>query len=234
MKNRDSPYFRSALFAPSRRSAQQGFTSSWRSAQQGFTSSWRSAQQGFTLIEMLIALAIFGMLTAAGVALLSVTARTEEAADRQLARVGDLRRTGALLTADLAQAVARPHRDADGRPQIAFAGGDGSEAGLLAFVRADTDLDSGLPALRRVGYRVANGRLERLAFAAVDGSDAAVAVPLIDGVRQLRLRYRDRTGAWLPEWRPTDGTRLPVAVELVVDTAHDGVVRQLFLVGTGR
>ena len=31
-------------------------------------------EKGFTLVEMLIALAIFGMLTAAGVALLSVTA----------------------------------------------------------------------------------------------------------------------------------------------------------------
>jgi general secretion pathway protein J len=190
--------------------------------------------RGFTLVEMLIALAIFGMITAAGVALLSVTARTEEASDRQLARVGDLRRTGALLTADLAQAVARPHRDAEGRPRIAFAGGDGSESGLLAFVRQASDLDTGLPTLRRVGYRLAGGRLERLAFAAVDGGDQAVAVSLIGGVRRATLRYRDRTGAWQPQWRPTDGTELPVAVDLVLDTERDGIVRQLFLVGVGR
>ena len=34
-------------------------------------------RQGFTLVEMLIALTIFGMLTAAGGTLLSVTARTQ-------------------------------------------------------------------------------------------------------------------------------------------------------------
>jgi len=189
---------------------------------------------GFTLVEMLIALAIFGMLTAAGVALLSVTARTQEAVDRQLAEVGDIRRTASLLTADLAQTASRPHRDADGRPQIAFAGTDGGGDMLMMFVRTGNDVDAGLPALKRVGYRIAHGRLERLAFAAVDGSDAAVAVPLLDGVRQVRLRYRDRTGAWQPSWFPTDGTQLPVAVELVVDTAREGVVRQVFLVGVGR
>jgi general secretion pathway protein J len=212
----------------------RGFSSCRRSAQQGFSSCLRSAQQGFTLVEMLIALAIFGMLTAAAVALLSVTARTQEAADRQLAEVGDLRRMSSLLAADLAQTVARPHRDVDGRPQIAFAGADGGDAMLMMFVRTGNDVDAGLPALKRVGYRVANGRLERLAFAAVDGGDAAVAVPLIDGVRQARLRYRDRTGAWQPTWFPSDGTQLPVAVELTVETAREGVVRQVFLVGAGQ
>lgn len=191
-------------------------------------------ERGFTLVEMLIALAIFGMLTAAGVALLSVTARTQETADRQLAAVGDIRRTGALLTADLAQAVARPHRNGDGRQQIAFAGADGAQPMLVMFVRTGNDVDAGLPALKRVGYRLQGGRLERLAFGAVDGGDAAVAVPLLDGVRQARLRYRDRTGAWQSRWFPSDGTQLPVAVELVVETAREGVVRQVFIVGTGR
>ncbi|HWT13108.1 MAG TPA: prepilin-type N-terminal cleavage/methylation domain-containing protein, partial [Allosphingosinicella sp.] len=82
-------------------------------------------RDGFTLVEMLIALSIFGMLTAAGVALLSVTARTQETSDRLLAELGEIRRVGALLTADLAQAVPRIRRGADGRPRRAFAGGAG-------------------------------------------------------------------------------------------------------------
>jgi general secretion pathway protein H len=48
-----------------RRSAQQGFESPWRSAQQGFESSWRSAQQGFTLVELMVVIAIVGLLTGA-------------------------------------------------------------------------------------------------------------------------------------------------------------------------
>lgn len=48
----------------------------WRSAQQGFTASRRSAQQGFTLLEMLVALAIFSLAALALVRLQAVSART--------------------------------------------------------------------------------------------------------------------------------------------------------------
>ena len=190
-------------------------------------------QRGFTLIEMLIALSIFGMITAAGVILLNVSARTQESSDRILGELGELRRVGALMTADFGQAAPRLYRDRDGRPQRAFAGDAGDGETLLIFVRRgwDDGLGSGV---QRVGYRLLDGRLERLAFAHVDGGGPAVAVHLLDGVRSLRLRYRDRDGAWLAQWQPSDATRLPTAVELVTDSEAHGLVRQLFVVGSGR
>lgn len=187
---------------------------------------------GFTLVEMLIALSIFGMLTAAGVTLLSVTARTQATSDRLLAEVGEIRRVGALLNADLAQAATRLYRDRDGRPQRAFAGGAGDTPGLLAFVRHGWDRGDG-GTLQRVGYRLRDGRLERLSFRNVDGGGEAVVVPLLDGVTALRLRYRDEDGAWLERWNHSDETRLPEAIELVTRSRTQGTVRQLFLVGTG-
>ena len=189
------------------------------------------SQAGFTLVEMMIALAIFGMLTAAGVTLLSLTARTQEASDRLLAELGELRRTGALLAADLGQVAPRLYRDRDGRPQRAFAGGGGDAPVLLAFVRRGWDRGDGAT-LQRVGYRLREGRLERLSFARVDGGGTPVAVTVMDGVSALRLRYRDEDGAWRERWDPTDATRLPSAVELVTSSAPHGTVRQLFRVGT--
>ena len=188
---------------------------------------------GFTLVEMLIALSIFGMLTAAGVTLLSVTARTQQTADRLLSEVGEVRRVGALLSADLAQAAARIHRDRDGRPQRAFAGGSGGAPALLAFVRHGWDRGDG-GTLQRIGYRLSEGRLERLSFRNVDGGGEAVVIPLLDGVTQVRLRYRDEDGAWLEQWNHSDEMRLPEAVELVTRSDTHGVVRQLFVVGAGR
>lgn len=190
----------------------------------------KAGVQGFTLVEMLIALAIFGMITAAGVALLSLTVRTQETSARLLDELGAVRRTGALLAADLALAAPRIRRDGDGRPRPAFEGGAGDGALLIALVRRGADEEG----VRRIEYRLAAGRIERLSFAAVDGAGGAETAPLLDGVRRARLRYRDRDGGWRARWDPTDPARLPVAVELVTDSEGRGVLRQLFLVGSGR
>lgn len=187
--------------------------------------------EGFTLVEMLIALAIFGMLTAAGVTLLTLTVRTQETSERLLDELGAIRHTGALLTADLGQAAARLRRDRDGRPVQAFVGTGGDQALLIALARRGGGEEDGL---QRVEYRLAGGRLERLAFAHVDGEAEAVTVPLLAGVRRLQLRYRDDEGGWRETWDPTDPTRLPRAVEMISDSEDHGVIRQLFLVGGAR
>ena len=75
-------------FTPLWRSAEHGFTPSWRSAEHGFTPSWRSAEHGFTLIEMLVALAIFSLAALALLRLegatVSTTARLQEQALAQI------------------------------------------------------------------------------------------------------------------------------------------------------
>ena len=197
--------------------------------------SRRTAEQGFTLIEMLIALVIFGMITAAGVTLLTLTVRTQEASERVLDKVGALRRTDALLNADLAQAAPRIRRDGDGRPLPAFTGGNGSEALLFAFVRRGWEDETTFrSSLQRVEYRLRDGRLERWRYDAVDGAGRPVAMPLLERVRRVQLRYRDRDGAWRDRWDPTEPARLPTAIELVSVSEGQGQVRQLFLVGSGR
>jgi general secretion pathway protein J len=195
----------------------------------------RDGETGFTLVEMLISLVIFGMITAAGVTLLTLTVRTQETSDRLLDAVGAVRRTGALLNADLAQAAPRVHRDRDGQPLPAFAGGHGDEALLMAFVRRGWEDDNGFhSSLQRVEYRLRAGRLERWRYDAVDGEGHALAMPLLEGVSRVQLRYRDRDGSWRDRWDPTDPARLPVAVELVSHSAGQGRIRQLFLVGNAR
>ena len=134
----------------------------------------------------------------------------------------------------------RPHGWArppygDGRPRPAFEGGDGGGSLLIALVRRGwDDEEAAHGSLQRVEYRLREGRIERWSFAAVDGETQRVAAPLIAGVRQVRLRYRDREGLWRANWDPTDAAALPVAVELVTDSAGQGVLRQLFLVGSRR
>lgn len=69
-------------------STRQGFSPSTRSAQQGFSPPTRSAQQGFTLLEMLVALAVFSLAALALIRLQAVTVRTAaDLDDRQMARI---------------------------------------------------------------------------------------------------------------------------------------------------
>lgn len=192
-------------------------------------------EAGFTLIEMLIALLIFGMITAAGVTLLTLTVRTQEASERVLDSLGALRRTGALLNADMALAAPRIHRNGDGQAVPAFTGGNGGDALLMAFVRRGWEDESAFrSSLQRVEYRLREGRLERWRYDAVDGAGQPTAMPLLEGVRRVQLRYRDRDGNWRDRWDPTEPSRLPAAVEIVSDSEGQGEVRQLFLVGGGR
>lgn len=196
----------------------------------------RSARAaGFTLVEMLIALAIFGMITAGSVALLSFSVRAQEVADRQLASLGSIRRAASLLSADFAQAVPRPWRDESGQVQRSFYGTGGQETRLLVLVRGGWDNPDALPrsSLQRVEYRVQAGRLYRVGFAHVDGVGAAAVASLMDDVQRIDLRYRDREGAWLTTWDRADPRDLPVAVEMAITTGRLGQVRQLFLVGNG-
>ena len=51
---------------------------------------------------------------------------------------------------------------------------------LMLFVRRGWEAGEGGPAVQRVGYRLADGQLERLAFAQVDGGGDAIVSPLLE------------------------------------------------------
>jgi len=198
------------------------------------SSSPRKREDGFTLVELMVSLVIFSMLSAAGVALLTFSVRAQGAANERLGEVAQLRRVNAILTADLAQAVPRPYRDRSGALQPAFTGNAGSGTVALGLVRGGWSNPDGLPraSLQRVEYRLAADRLERVAWPYVDGAEPLAPAVLLRGVSSLRLRYRV-AGAWADSWDIAVATALPQAVEVVTDVDRIGSVRQLFLVGTG-
>jgi general secretion pathway protein J len=191
---------------------------------------------GFTLVELLVALLIFGMLSAAGVALLSFSVRSQGLAKERLGALAETRRAGALLTSDLAQAAPRVARDEAGATRPAFEGGSGQgDTVLIALVRRGWENWDGAPrpSLQKVQYRLVGNRLERRAYRYLDGGPAMEPAVVVDGVLQLSLRYRDKEGAWRDRWDPTEIADLPRALEMVVETEDGGSVRQLFLVGAG-
>ena len=193
--------------------------------------SARPPARGFTLLEVVAALAIFGLVAAAGVAVMAHAVDSQEVLRARMDRLGEFQRARALLRADLSQAAVRLVRRADGSPgRHAFTGGRPGEAGpLFAFVRRGHENPDGAArgSLEYVEYRIADGRLERSARAAVDGATPPPARVLLDGVTRARVAYLER-GAWNDGWQG-GATALPEAVELELDLEAIGRVRQRFL-----
>lgn len=198
-------------------------------------SAVRPRESGFTLVEVLVALLVFAILASAGVALLSFSVRAQAASGAKLDDLQALNRTLSILSADLAQARARPTRDEAGTVLPAFVGEAGGEASpMLRLVRGGwTNLDAQpRPGAQKVAYRLDGGVLQRLGYPQIDGAAPLPPAPLLDRVRAVRLRYRFR-GAWSDRWDGAGGVALPQALELRLQRTNGVEYRQLFLVGAG-
>jgi general secretion pathway protein J len=179
---------------------------------------------GFTLVEMLVALALFGFLALATTLLAGNAARTFAFTQSALDRITRLERMRAVLAADLGQAAQRPTLTADGRRLGAFT--------LLpqGFVLVRRGVDGRMPPIEKVAWGFDGRRWLRQTFPALDGAAAGPATVLVDRVRAVRIRVAGPTG-WTQDWRPRRPEDLPTALELML-VGDDGVpIVVRFLVG---
>ena len=194
----------------------------------------RESEAGFTLIELLVALAIFALISVAGVMLLRSGSDTQIAVKKRLEEMALSHRLANSLEGDLAQAIARPVRDQSGQPVPAFTQVEASVPGaLFGFVRAGwSNFDSAPRAgLQRVAYVLEGGALKRLSWPMLDGAAPTDAAVLLEDVTSATVEFRDDAGAWRDDWTAVDANALPRAVALNVNLAGKPAQRMLFLVG---
>lgn len=189
--------------------------------------------KGFTLVEMMVALFVFGLLAGAGVGVLAYAARGQEAVSAHSDRAADFRRMRGLLRADLAQAAARRTRGADGLAarEVMAGGGAGEGATVLSLARRGLDNPDGRPRadVQFVDYRLERGVLTRRARPALDGAPLGAPQRLYDGVSNLKIAFL-MSGRWLADPAQGQAGVLPEAVRIDADYAGLGPVSQLFLV----
>jgi general secretion pathway protein J len=189
-------------------------------------------EAGFTLVELIIALLIFGMLAAAGVGLLTYSVQAQAVTTQRLEDVAAERRLTAILTNDLAQAIPRISRDLIGATEPAFRGGQGPV--ILRYVRAgwSNSGDATRSGIQRVEWRIDKGRLERITRPIVDGAANADPIVMADNIERVALRFRNE-GVWQSDWTPSDPLELPEAVELTMTRKGEAALTRLFLAGSG-
>lgn len=194
----------------------------------------RASEAGFTLVELLVALAIFALISVAGVTLLRSGSDTQIAVKNRLEEYSRINRLSNAMEGDLAQAIARPLRDPAGQPVPAFTENDAGTAGaLFGFVRAGwSNFDEAPRAgLQRVAYVLEDGDLKRLSWPMLDGTAPADAATLIENVGAAQVQFKDDKGDWRSDWTATDAMALPRAVELRLTIKDKPEQRMLFLVG---
>lgn len=130
-----------------------------------------NAHRGFTLLEMLIAIAIFAMLGLAANAVLSTVLTNDEVTKNFSTRLKALQQGFGAIERDLGQVVARTPRLLEGgRGTTVFQTGNDlldSESEALVFYRLGwLNPDGLLPrgSLQSVAYVVREGKLERWYF----------------------------------------------------------------------
>lgn len=181
---------------------------------------------GFTLVEMLVALTIFALLSAAGVSLLRSSVDTQAAVDRRLTEMGAIGRLHALLSSDLGQAVDRPTRAASAQ-RPAFSGDDRG----MEFVRGGwTNLDQEPRSdLQRVAWRFDGAAFSRTGSGKIDGADeAARAAPFARDLERASLRYRGADGSWAGAFQSSEDAALPSAVEVTITPRQGAPVVMVF------
>jgi general secretion pathway protein J len=186
-------------------------------------------QQGFTLLEILIALAIFAimsMMAYAGLASMLDAHATTEPRSKQMAQ---LQATWYLFNEDLSQAINRPIRDELGSQEPAFSTGRGNE--LLVFTRNVPQWSSyGENNLQRVSYRFENGVLSRQVWTLPDRTQQTqYRRRKLLNAEQVDVKYYDEESQI---WLPFTGSKgaLPNAIEISFKLADLGVVRRSFLI----
>ena len=196
-----------------------------------------SRQRAFTLIEVMVAMAVFAVLAAFAYGTLSQTLLSAEILGDRMDRLQALQRTMRTMTDDLQQLAPRPVRDELGdnlRPAL----DTGFQSGFaMELTRGGWNNPIVLPrsTLQRVGYRVEDNELVRYHWYALDRTlnNNPVAVTLIDGVEGLEFRFlvgdNEYSNQWPPPNRPggLGARQRPRAVEVTLRLEEEGEIVRL-------
>jgi len=189
----------------------------------------RQWQSGFTLIEVLVAMAVFAVLSALAYMTLGQTLSNSEMLTERMDRLQAVQRTMSLLSTELLQAAPRSIRGDLGDTQPALISDFGA-AFALQLTHNGWPNSAGVPrsTQQRTAYRIEDDELLRYHWNVLDrtANNIAVATVLLDNIESLTFRFLQQNGEWTEQWPPTSGqpssdtNLLPRAVTIVL-VLHD-------------
>lgn len=171
-------------------------------------------QTGFTLLELVIAMAIFALLGLASWGLFDGVFRVQQGTTAHEREFRRLQRAVAVIERDLMQVTAQP---------VVL------QQGLLQLQRSHWRNPQDQPRSERqsLTYRLDDGGLWRESLG--EGTPIMQRQKLLDDVRDLSWRVFDRQTGWHNEWPGGRDARAPLAVELQVSVGRFETIRRVLL-----
>ncbi len=197
-------------------------------------------QGGFTLLELLVAIAIFALLGVGSYRLLASTIQTRDVAREHDASLLRIQKAFTVLSRDLTQVVGRPVRNDFGDSEGALI----LKNNTLEFSRQGWPNPLHLPRseMQRIRYELnAKGELWRMSWSQLDRERNMQPQRslVLEHVDNLQVKVMESSGQLDAEWpllQSRDQTQtgdaalaeLPFAVEIVVGLKPWGDVRRIF------
>ena len=192
--------------------------------------------KGFTLIEVLVALAVFGVLTALAYMTLGQSLNNADMLTERMDRLQSIQRTMSYLSSDLMQAAPRPIRAELGDPQPALISSFATEF-ALQLTHAGWPNSAGVPrsTMQRTAYRIEDTELIRYHWNVLDRTvnNLPIATVMLEEIDSLTFRFLQDDGEWTEQWPPIalqatpNSMLLPRAVEITLILPDEGELTRI-------
>jgi general secretion pathway protein J len=195
---------------------------------------------GFTLLELLIAITLFSIISAITYSGLKSVLDTERQTETHLSRLAKLQICLTLIERDIEQAVPRYVRDEYGDSKEPMLGAETSDP-FLEFTRGGYPNPTQLPRsnLQRIGYQLEDGVLYRISWQTLDRppESTPLRTRLLGDITSIKFVYFDQQMKPSNQWPPSvpSGTNeqpsiLPKAIEMTLELEKIGTIRRLYRV----
>lgn len=183
--------------------------------------------KGFTLLELLIAMVIFSIMSLMAYGGLANMLKSNEATELYDKDLKLLQRTMMFMERDFRQLVARPSRVDYSTLSAALTSGLDAE-GVIEFTRAGNPNPANQlrSSLQRVQYELEEKKFLRKSWNLVDheGGDS-VEMPLLTKLESITFRFLDASNEWQENWGSDEQkTVLPKAIEFTMEHERWGKI----------
>ena len=199
----------------------------------------RGRESGFTLMEVLIAIFIFAIVSAIAMGGYNELVKQSDIVDAGAARTRAVQSTMQRLNLDFTSLEPRPVRQplGDGLVPALRADEKSGTGGLVEFTHSGWSNPAGVPrsTLQRVAYRMEENKLIRDYWLALDRTMTSEpeSAELLDRVKSVKFRFMDQNRTWHEQWpplgySPADAPWVrPIAVEITLDLEDWGELQRL-------